>query len=498
MSVGQVARPAYPAGDVPAIVDTNQERQGMTETMQVGESEYERAVAYCESLLRPLTEQVGEDELRLHFERMRYLLARLGDPQLRFRTVHVAGTSGKGSTTAMIGAILHAAGLRTAVHCTPYVQTPIERMQVGGLYASASDFVSLVDTLRPHIRHMQAHSLYRDISYREVAVAQAFLHFAANGVDIAAIETGMGGRYDYTNHVSPLATAIVTVDYDHLATLGPTLDRIAYHKAGIIKEGVPAVTGVRESAALAVIEAEAARRHAPLYRLGKELQIDVRQSDLGGPLIDYTSPWGAMRELRVGMLGRHQALNAAMAIGMAQLLRQQGLPVTEQAMRQGLARARLPGRLEVVDEHPTMVLDGAHNPEKMRALALALSELFPGQKPVLVIGVLAAKQVADILAEVVPAASTVVVTTLLVHEKPAVPPDVLAAVCRRMGRNVVVEPDLPGAIERARALAGAAGLVCVTGSLYMVGQARERWVPTSAVLTERTSFPVRRNASVPS
>lgn len=451
--------------------------------------EYDAAVAFCESLLRPQTEAVDESILRQHFQRMGYFLSRLGNPQRRFPSVHIAGTSGKGSTTAMIGAIAQAASLRNGVHCTPYVQAPVERMQVDARYVTASDFVRLVRALQPHIAHMQNDSPYHDVSYREVAVAQAFRYFAEVGVDLAAIETGMGGRYDYTNHLTPLASVIVTVDYDHLATLGPTLDRIAYHKAGIIKDAVPVITGVTDPVALAVIEGDAAAHHAPLYRLQREFGYSVRSVEANGTVFDYWSPWGELKGLRVSMLGRHQAHNAALAASAALLLRQRWPQIDEEAIRRGLLQARLPGRLEIMQRHPTVVLDGAHNPEKMRSLTAALCDLFPTQKPVLVVGVLAAKQAEASLADVVPLASRVVVTTPIVKEKPAIAPDALAAICRNLGASVIVEPHLPAALEQAIGMAGAEGLVCVTGSLYMVGQARERWVAAARVVAGRTSFP---------
>lgn len=453
---------------------------------------YEAAVAFCESLLRPMGESADEGALRRHFLRMGYFLDQLGRPHERFASVHVAGTSGKGSTTEMIGEILHAAGIAAGVHTTPYLQTPIERLMAGGAYASPAEFTALVDELRPQIARMQRESPYHDISYREVAAAQAFLYFAERGVAVAAVETGMGGRFDYTNHIRPLVSVIVTVDFDHVAILGPSLERIAYHKAGIIKDGTPVISGVRDDGASPVIAAEAAAHNAPLFRLQHEITYAVRRVDTGGSVIDYRSPWGELRGLRIGMLGRHQAMNAALAASAGLLLRERGLPITEQAIRQGVAAARMPARLEIVQRQPTVILDGAHNPEKMRSLAAALNDLFPGRKPVLVVGLLAAKQADSILTEVVPLARQVIATSPHVLGKPAIPPEALAEACRKLGKDVTVEADINTAIDRAVDIAGRRGLVCVTGSLYMVGQARGRWVPVGDVLAQRTSFPLSR------
>lgn len=462
---------------------------------------YHEAVSYCESLLRPLTglgrerlnDPVGAAailrSLRIHFERMGYFLERLGHPEQSYPTVHVAGTSGKGSTVTLTGAVLRAAGLRTGVHTKPYLQAAIERVQVGERYITPDQFADRIDDLRPAIRHMQEASPYGDISYLEISVAQAFLHFASTSVDVAVIETGMGGRFDNTNHLRPLVSVIVTVDYDHIYPLGATLSKIAYHKAGIIKPRTPVVTGALARAARDVVVREATACDAHLYRLGHEIQVRVRHVGEKGSIFDYHSPWGTLRGLDVGLLGAHQVRNAALAVAACELLRQRGYAITEQAIRSGLASARLPGRLEIMQRQPTVLLDSAHNPEKMRSLATALKQIFPQQRPVLVIGVLKAKQVEDIVSEVIPLARTIVVTSPHVLGKPAAAPEELAAICERLGGDVVVEADLPVAVERAKLLAGADGLVCVTGSLYMVGQARGLWVSPDTVLEQCTSFP---------
>jgi dihydrofolate synthase/folylpolyglutamate synthase len=287
----------------------------------------------------------------------------------------------------------------------------------------------------------------------------------------------------------------VTVDFDHVIPLGPTIEKIAGHKAGIIKPAIPCVTAVAPGPARAVIEREAQALGAPLYRLGDEVVCTVRQVAQDGSVFDYASPWQSLAGVHVGLLGAHQVINAGIALSVAHLLRQSGYDISEDAMREGLRSARLPGRLEIVQRQPTVLLDGAHNPEKMRSLTAALNQIFPGQRLILVIGVLAAKQAEEIVAEVVPLASTVVVTSPHVLGKPAVEPAELAAICRRLSGDVVVEPDVPVAVDRARDLAGRDGLVCVTGSLYMVGQARELWVPTPMILDQCTSFPTRPDGS---
>jgi dihydrofolate synthase/folylpolyglutamate synthase len=438
-----------------------------------------------EALLHRADRSPTEAELAQRLERMRLFLSSLGNPHQRYQTIHITGTSGKGSTTAFIAAILAAAGYRVGSHMTPHVQVPTERFQVNGRYASSDDVADLVDRLWP-----ESPAAPWSLSYRELSVAMAFQYFADQGVDCAAIEVGMGGRYDYTNVIMPLAAAIVSVDYDHVAALGPRLEDIARHKAGIIKAHTPVITAVQNDAALRVITRTAQDQAAPLYRIGREVTysgVRVRQE---GTSFTYASPWSSPLRMELAMLGRHQVINACVAAATVESIHNH-LPVSPSALAEGLRSVRLPGRLEVVQRSPTVILDGAHNPEKMRALAHALREIFPSRdhRLIVVVGLLQSKDAQQTLAPLLPHAEIVVCTAPVVQEKPATDPALLAHLAGLAGRQAHVIPNPEAALDYALDRARPHDTICVTGSLYLVGHLRARWIPPEAILAHRSSFP---------
>lgn len=450
---------------------------------------YAAAVDYLESFITgPAEAPLPRDPVeraRLQagrLPRMAALLDALGNPQQQFRALHVAGTSGKGSTCAIAGAVLRAVGLRTGVYTSPYLQTAAEKIEVDGRIIAPADFVALVNDARAIIEAAGASAAMAPVAYAQLWAALAFTHFARCGVDVAVIEVGMGGRYDYTNVLAPAVAAITNVSEDHIVSLGPTLADIAAHKAGIIKPGVPVVTAASD-AVLPVIAAEAQQQGAPLYRAVEGQTWRVRSMDRAGTIFDYSGRRWRFDGLRLRLLGEHQAANAAVALGMLEALEEQGVPIGEAAVRAGLEQAHIPGRLEVMQDDPPVVLDGAHNPEKARRLRAALAALYPGRPMVLVLGCLSAKDVGGMLDELAPLAGMTVTTAPNVYFKPAVAPDALAQqIAERGGRAVAVADPLYAldlAIKTAR---GVDAMVVVTGSLYLVGEVREYWRPTDELL----------------
>ncbi len=452
--------------------------------------EYHQAIEYVESFIKgpaePLVprspaEVLEQRERRL--PRMAFFLNLLGNPHDQFKSVHVGGTSGKGSVTTLVGSILRAAGYKVGVHTTPYLQTPIEKMEINGDYISPQEMVELVEWIKPLAERADAESPYGPLAYGQLWVALTYAYFARKAVDFAAIEVGMGGRYDFTNVLRPLVAVITNVGYDHTRSLGETLPEIAYHKAGIAKENTPLVTSATQPEVLAVIEAECRQKNARLTRLGKEIDYLAKRVDQGGGIFDYVGEGTSYRDLQVSLLGDHQIINATVAVGAIEALKDSGILIAEEAIRHGLREARFSGRLEIMQTNPTVVLDGAHNPEKTQKLKEALLKLFTYERLILVLGVLAAKESSQIVDQLTPLADLVITTTPDVIGKPPTDPEELATRVRSLGKEAICEPKGALAIERALSLARPGDLICVTGSLYLLGEIREHWIRQEEVLS---------------
>jgi dihydrofolate synthase/folylpolyglutamate synthase len=393
--------------------------------------------AYLASL-QPLT-------VRLGLERMERALDALGRPERALRVLHVAGTNGKGSTCAMAAAALRAAGHRTGLYTSPHLVRFEERIAVDGVPVSEAALGALLAAVRAACPWHDAGGEGERLTYFEMATLLGLLHFAREGVEAAVLEVGLGGRFDATNVVAPLACAVSRIGLDHTELLGPTLEAVAREKAGIFKPGVPAVVaGGQPAAALAALADEAARRGAP---------FSVAEAAYEGP---------------IALAGPHQRENAALAAAALRLLDGRGLAVPGGAVEAGIAGARWPGRLELV---AGVLLDGAHNADGALALARALPALHPGRPVELVFGVLADKDHRAMLRAL---ARCVNGLHLVAPRSPrARPPADYADFARSLGPSVDDHPSVEEALTCARSAAGSDGLVCVAGSLYLVGEARQ-------------------------
>ena len=415
-------------------------------------------------------------------QRLEAFLGFLGNPHLKYRTIHIGGTSGKGSTTSLVASILTASGFRTGSHVSPYLQVSTEKLLIDGHPASAARYLELVRTMQRAIEDWQA--LGNPVpTYGEVWVAMTFVYFAEEMVDIAVIEVGAGGRFDLTNVVRPEVAAITSIGFDHTVTLGNTLPEIAWHKAGILKPGAQALTGVVIPEALAVIQAEADKVGADLQLVhpGKAY-AEVRSGRSGTSFLDTFS--GARFD--VPLSGEFQAANASLAIAVCRSL---GEPqIDTDTIAGGLRAVRFPGRMEIVQESPLVLLDGAHNPEKVASLRDNLRSVTGDRKILLVFGVLESKSYAEMWTELAPLVSTLVATAPEVLAKPPVPASQIAALAPTTIRVVTAENPLE-AITIALKLAGPDDAVVVTGSLYLVGNIREYWYPSERILEQGTSWP---------
>ncbi len=428
---------------------------------------YAGALRYLDSLIRSDRPRrtYGDEKL----SRMRHLLASLGDPDRQLRTVLVAGTKGKGSTAVMIAEILRARGLRVGLTVKPHLVDYRERIQVSGQKISRAGLAALVEEVRPKIE--AARELpWGPATYVETTVAIALLHFVRQRVDLAVVEVGIGGRLDATNVLDPLVSVITPISYDHTEILGETLTAIATEKAGIIRSGGSVVSAPQTGEAFSVIARTCETKRARLVLVGRDVVVRVEESSLRGVRATVQG-LAETYPIRVPLLGRHQAVNAATAIAAIELLRDQSIQVDAAAIRRGLAAVRWPARVELIDTAPHTIIDVGHNPASMEALRDTLQQLLGGRRLILVFGMLATKDYRTVAAMIAPLAHTIVTTT---PDNPhALAADLLAAEVRRYAATVLVVPDRREAVERGQALAGPDDVLVITGSFYLVGEARE-------------------------
>lgn len=428
-------------------------------------------------------------ETAFTLDRVISLLDEVGAPHLRLPVIHIAGTKGKGSTAAMIASIAGAAGYRTGLFTQPHLVDLHERFRIDNALIDdkALDEIMLRD-IRPAVERLRMRGL-SGVQQFEAQVTLAFLWFLARKVEVVVLETGLGGRLDATNVVpEPVCVTLTPIGYDHMAVLGNTLEAIAGEKAAIIKRGIPAVSAPQEAAAAGVFERIAGKLEAPLWRAGREWTVEVDEVSLRGTRFSLGLDWERMRKagtsldstwrgvaaagclhgLSTPLLGAHQGMNAGTA-ALTAIAASPRLPkLTPDAVRAGLAGVSWPGRLQIIAEQPTIVLDGAHTAESARALAAAMHTLFGGVRLVLVIGMQVDKDIPATLAPLVAEASAAVATRSS-HPRAAAA-DLVGAALRAAGCELVEERDDPlEALDRARTLAGQDGVVLVTGSLHLVG-----------------------------
>ncbi len=391
---------------------------------------------------------------------MTRLLRGLGNPQDRFSSIHVAGTNGKGSIAAFIASILTHGGYRVGLYTSPHLVRFNERIQINGRAISDEDVARVAEAVQ------RVYTQGDPPTFFECATAMALDHFASERVNWAVLETGMGGRYDATNVVQPEVSVISNISLEHQEYLGNTLAEIAQEKAGIMKPGAGVVTGARQKNALEVIEKTAKEKGAPLHRLGKEIR--VRKNKDGS--FTYLGMHRRWPRVKIGMIGEHQITNAAQALGAIDLLVEKGLRIPDQAIYTGLSTTRWPGRLEVHSRKPFILLDGAHNPSAARTLRKFLEDSADFQRLIMVVGVLGDKTWKPMLRDLASVADTMVLTRPQ-YERAADPHE-LAAFVRTLSQDMTVIPHLPDAVSFALDKAGDADGICITGSLYTVGDAK--------------------------
>jgi dihydrofolate synthase/folylpolyglutamate synthase len=457
-----------------------------------------QALARVEHLITREAELISSDpeerdtEFRRRLARTHYLMGLLGDPQNAYDTLHIGGTSGKGSIAMICESILRAAGLRVGTHTTPYLQTPLEKIRVDGTLVAADEAIALVDWIFPYIDQIHRERPdFEPVHYAEAWLGLALAEFARQSVDVGVVEVGMGGRFDSTNALTPRVSVISTVHYDHMLVLGDTLEEIAYHKAGIIKDEVPVVVGDLPPEALSVVARESRLHRAPMIRVGHDVRFEPHSITREGGRFTYHGLTGPLADLHLSLLGEHQFANAAAALAALELyVEATDTAIDETAIRKGLSTAHFAGRLEIVQDSPTVVLDGAHNEEKIDALVAALPALFECDKVVMLVGMLRTKNELPMLGKLASVADVVVTSAPVVKGKPASDPADLAALALEAGAHEAIAGGPPlEALENALALTGPNDLLCVTGSLYLIGEIRSHWYPVERLVAQRTMFP---------
>jgi len=426
------------------------------------------ALAYLDSLIdfeKLGAVYFGRDRFQLAGTRR--LLAEIGSPQERLRIIHIAGTKGKGSTAAMLDAILRAHGRRVGLFTKPHLVDIRERTRVDGCLISPAEFADAVACVRPVVDRINGRPGAEPITFYEAHLAVSVLYFAESGVDFAIMETGLGGRLDATNALQPVVCAITRIDYDHTEIIGDRLDDIAREKAGILKQGVPCLFAPQLPEVMAILEAQAAAVGAPVRPCPRVVAGDdpATFSVLGRRTYD---------RLSLPLRGGHQRENAAVAIGLAEALESAGLDVSAEAARAGLAGLHWPGRFQVVEGQPTLILDVAHNAVSARALRNGLQEQLaavPGRRLFLVVGMPRDKDIAAFAATLFPLAVRVICTQA--HSPRAAAPEALYQAACSLGAEAACLPDVGAALAEARRLAAPQDVVCVTGSFHVVGEAME-------------------------
>lgn len=408
-------------------------------------------------------------------DRMRAFLRELGDPHLRYPTIHVGGTSGKGSTCTMIAAALQAAGRRTGLHTKPHLHSMTERARIDAQPISRERFAELLDAMMPAIE-TTAVRLGRP-TYYETLLALAFMYFAQERVNVAVIEVGLGGRLDGTNVIAPVVAAIASVGFDHTDVLGNTIEEIALEKAGIAKRGVPLVLAAVPPAAEVVIARYAEQAGARLIRVADVVRMDLEQTDPDGQLLAVRTARGALR-IKLSALGAFQRANAATAIAVLEQLGDELRPSLHETAH-GFETVSIPGRMEVTWRTPPVIFDIAHNVDKAEALVAALIERFAGRRVHYVVAIGETKDAPNIVKTLAAMPSTFTFTSFAASGRRAISPSRLATIAQSLGTwGRAIENPIE-ALTVARRLADAQDVVVVTGSTFVVAELRAWYAPTA-------------------
>ena len=452
-----------------------------------GASTFNRALRYLGSLSDyERLRIVRYTSQNFDLERMRTLLKKLGNPQEQFKSVHVAGTKGKGSTCAMVAAMLQASGYKVGLYTSPHLVDIRERIQINGVIIPTADFARLVRMVEPIVARVKPTPTYFD-----VLTAIAFKYFAEQGVQIAVIETGLGGRLDSTNVIKPEVTAITSISKDHMAQLGNTLGKIATEKGGIFKHNIPALSVMQDPEAEASLKQCAEKVGAPLEIVGKQIEFSYRfeSSRMLGPhnRVCLTTANTKFEHLAVPLVGEHQAINCGLALSIIDKLKGRGFVINDMKAMEGLNKLQMPGRMEQIATNPRVIVDGAHNAASIDAFMRAIGQHVPYDSMVLIFGCCADKDVTGMLEKITGGADKVIFTAVD-NIRTSNPHELAAQYTELYGKMAQVAGSLDEALAIANRAVSKEDLICITGSFYLVGEAKKYFAAKQAAAAEKLAL----------
>lgn len=436
---------------------------------------YRSALSYLDSLVnweRVISPNYNSSNFGL--ARIGRILSALGNPHKKFKSAHIAGTKGKGSTSNMLAEMIRACGIKVGLYTSPHLLDVRERIMVDGTMISESAFAKAVAA----VAAVAAKAKVPSPTYFEVMTAAAFKHFADVGVEIAVVETGLGGRLDATNVVTPEVVGITSISFDHMAQLGGTLDAIAREKAGVIKKGVPVVSAPQRDNVKQVLSETAESRSAPLRYCDENVDFSYRFefSRAAGrhARVCLTTPTSRFEHVQVPLLGEHQAVNCTLALGMLDVLKSRGLRIDDQLAVQGLGLVNLPGRMQMINENPRILIDGAHNAASIDALMRGIGQNITYDSMVVIFACHRDKDIPGMIRRLQLGADKVIFTSTGTPRS-AEPAELAAQYMEHSGKMVQVAEDLEEAMQIAMRAVSREDLICITGSFYLIAQAVRRF-----------------------
>jgi len=405
--------------------------------------------------------------MNLGLDRIQHLMRSLGHPEQTFQSIHVTGTNGKGSVCRYIASVLFSEGYQVGLYVSPHLETILERFSVNNTLISEKEFASIASLVKQCVDTLLEQGITP--TYFEITTAMMFLWFAEKQVDYAVIEVGLGGRYDATNIITPLVSVITNVALEHTQILGDTIEKIAYEKAGIIKQNVPVVTAA-EKEALTVIQQEAKNHQAPLSIL-EPISLSSGTFDNQGHIIQYKGLY-KNHTVKIRNLGLYQIENASVALRTLEVLQSRGVFLSDDSIEKGMFEMRHPGRMETVSHTPLIILDGAHNPSAMKMLSNTMQKVFAKRRIIAVFGVMADKAVDDIIPSLLIIADHIIVTKPTISR--AMEPEEIKDHIMHISQDtsITLTKTVSEAIQQAVNMATNDDIILITGSLYTVGEAR--------------------------